>query len=412
MATAPVNRRSRLPVDKPAPLQAQQESEAAPNTTAAYYLAFIVLGLVLAVLGPTLPYLAEQTGSQLSQVSILFAARSLGGFSGALLSSRLYDRRAGHPILLGTLVVFIMCLGLIPLIPALWLLAGLLFVVGVAEGVLDVGVNTLIVWVHGRSVGPFMNGLHFFFGLGAFLAPIIVAQVLAFNGDVRWAYWILALLVFPALFWIARLPSPHAPAARTDTESSTAARTDALIVFLIAVLLALYVGAEISFGGWIFSYTVAMGLAAETTAAYLTSLFWGTFTIGRLLAIPLARVLRPRAILLGDLGIAATSVALILLWPQSQVVVWLGTAGVGLSMASVFPTVLTLAERRMLITGTVTSMFFVGASVGGMTLPWLIGQLFTAIGPQMTMLAILVDLGLAMMILTALLHYAPTSETG
>lgn len=397
-------------MDKTAPGQAQRESVAPPSTTAAYYLSFIVLGLVLAVLGPTLPYLADQTGSQLSQVSILFAARSLGGFSGALLAGRVYDRRAGHPILMATLVVFLVSLGLIPLIPALWLLSGLLFVVGVAEGVLDVGVNTLIVWVHGRGVGPFMNGLHFFFGLGAFLAPIIVAQVLLYNGDVRWAYWILALLVLPALLWIGRLPSPQAPQAGRDAGGP--ARIDTPTVLLMAVLLALYVGAEISFGGWIFSYALAMGVATETTAAYMTSLFWGAFTTGRLLAIPLASRLRPRAILFGDLGLAAASVALILLWPRTQAAVWLGTTGVGLSLASVFPTVLTLAERRMAITGKVTSIFFVGASLGGMTLPWLIGQLFTAIGPQTTMLAILVDLMLALMFLTALLHYAPPSETG
>lgn len=380
------------------------------GTTAAYYVAFVVLGLVLAVLGPTLPYLAEQVGSQLGQISFLFTARALGGFSGALLSGRFYDRRAGHPILMSTLVTFVISLALIPLVPALWLLSGLLFVVGVAEGVLDVGVNTLIVWVHGRGVGPFMNGLHFFFGLGAFLAPIIVAQVLAYNGDVRWAYWILALLVLPALLWIGRLPSPPAP--EVQRESSTSARLDGLVVILIATLLALYVGAEISFGGWIFSYTVSMGLAAETTAAYLTSLFWGTFTVGRLLAIPLASRLRPRTILFGDLGLALASVALILVWPQAQLALWLGTAGVGLCLASVFPTVLTLAERRMAITGKVTGAFFVGASLGSMTLPWLIGQLFTAVGPETTMLAILVDLLLALVILTVLLHYAPPSETG
>lgn len=81
-------------------------------------------------------------------------------------------------------------------------------------------------------------------------------------------------------------------------------------------------------------------------------------------------------------------------------------------MTSVFPTVLTLAERRRAITGKVTSVFFVGASLGGMTLPWLIAQLFTAIGPQTTMLAILIDLVLALLMVTALLRYAPTRETG
>jgi hypothetical protein len=42
------------------------------------------------------------------------------------------------------------------------LLAGAIFALGMAEGALDVGGNTLLVWVHQEKVGPFMNGLHFF----------------------------------------------------------------------------------------------------------------------------------------------------------------------------------------------------------------------------------------------------------
>ena len=49
----------------------------------------------------------------------------------------------------------------------------------------------------------------------------------------------------------------------------------------------------------------------------------------------------------------------------------------------------------MPITGQITSWFFVGGSLGGMTLPWLIGQLFESIGPRATMSTILADLALA-----------------
>ncbi len=48
----------------------------------------------------------------------------------------------------------------------------------------------------------------------------------------------------------------------------------------------LYVGAEVGFGGWIFTYAVALDLGSETAAAYLTSAFWGALTFGRLLTIP------------------------------------------------------------------------------------------------------------------------------
>ena len=39
-----------------------------------------------------------------------------------------------------------------------------------------------------------------------------------------------------------------------------------------------------------------------------------------------------------------------------------GTLGLGFANASIFPTMLNLAERRLIITGNVTSWFFVGGS--------------------------------------------------
>jgi len=65
--------------------------------TLGYYAAFIALGLVSASLGPTLPGLANNTGSQLSHISLLFVARSSGYLAGSLLGGRLYDRITGHP---------------------------------------------------------------------------------------------------------------------------------------------------------------------------------------------------------------------------------------------------------------------------------------------------------------------------
>jgi FHS family Na+ dependent glucose MFS transporter 1 len=117
-------------------------------------------------------------------------------------------------------------------------------------------------------------------------------------------------------------------------------------------------------------------------------------------------------VLLSDLLLACAGLILILFGGQVRVAVWAGTFLVGLGLASVFPTVLTLAERRMTISGRVTSAFFVGANIGAMTLPWLIGQLFTAIGPQTTMMAILIDLLLALLILAVLLRQTPAPETG
>ena len=71
-----------------------------------------------------------------------------------------------------------------------------------------------------------------------------------------------------------------------------------------------------------------------------------------------------------------------------------------------FPTTLSLAERRLTITGRVSGWFFAGASAGGMTLPWLIGQLFEPIGPRVMVFAIMVDLIVAMGIFAVLILHS------
>jgi fucose permease len=107
--------------------------------------------------------------------------------------------------------------------------------------------------------------------------------------------------------------------------------------------------------------------------------------------------------LLADLIGGVASMAAILIWPHSYPVLWLGSIGIGLSIASLYPTTIAFAGSRMAITGRVTGWFFVGSGAGGMILPWLIGQLFEPVGPHVAMLAILADLILAIGILSAIL---------
>jgi FHS family Na+ dependent glucose MFS transporter 1 len=60
------------------------------SQSAAYFAAFVALGMFSAVLGPTLPGLAAHTRTDLSHISILFAARSAGYMMGSFLGGRLY----------------------------------------------------------------------------------------------------------------------------------------------------------------------------------------------------------------------------------------------------------------------------------------------------------------------------------
>jgi MFS family permease len=50
---------------------------------------------------------------------------------------------------------------------------------------------------------------------------------------------------------------------------------------------------------------------------------------------------------------------------------------------------MTMAESRLTITGQITSLFFLGCSLGSMSLPWLMGQLIDRQGPRSMIFVVL-----------------------
>jgi len=347
--------------------------------TSAYYLSFIILGATTAASGPSLLKLADHTSSGLERISLIFVFGSLGYLIGSYFGGRAYDRFSGHKLMGFALLFIAIASVLIPISQTLSLLLFAMFLNGLATGILDVGCNTLLLWTHGEKSGPFLNGLHFFFGAGSLLAPLFLAQVLIRTGDIHWLYWSFAVICMPIAGWLWLLPEPS---IHTHTEERNNAPIPIIPVTLIVILFLLYVGLELGFGNWIYTYALTLNLETTITAAYLTSAFWGSFTFGRLLGVWVSTRLQPRTILFMDLIGCAISTIIIMLGKYSSTELWIGTVGLGISMASIFPTFIILAGERMQITGTITGWFLVGSGLGSMFLPWLIGQIFAFTGPQ------------------------------
>lgn len=350
--------------------------------TGAYFVSFIALGLTTGSLGPTLPALGKQTNSSISFLSYVFAFRSLGYVLGALRSGRLFDRYPGNKVLGWLTLAAAISVACVPFANLPWLLFGLMFVLGAAEAGIDVGANTLLVRVHQERVAPFMSAMHACFGIGALTAPLIVARLAASNYLPTSSYFVLAVILLPLIVWLFNLDN----SATCKAERIQSLPESRVILFCLAGFLGLYVGAEVGFAGWIFSFAVETKLGSTVVAAYLTSLFWGSLTAGRVLLIPVAARFKPRAIVSGSLTGAVLSLASMFYLSDSIIAVSVATTTLGLSMASIFPATLSFAREWMSVSGNATGWFVVGASIGATTLPLLIGQLFTTFGPRATIL--------------------------
>jgi len=136
---------------------------------------------------------------------------------------------------------------------------------------------------------------------------------------------------------------------------------------------------------WVRARALAMHTLCALGSFAICSAFWGALTLGRLVSIPIAAHHRPATILLGNIVGCLAGMAIVLLGRSSPPALWAGTFVFGFAMGPLFPTTISFASTRMATTGRVTAWFLVGGSLGVMTLPWLIGQLFEPLGPQVTM---------------------------
>jgi len=353
----------------------------------AYSICFFALGLGTASLGPLLPFLAKNVEVSLAQISFLFTTDSLGYLVGSVGGGYLYDRFDSKKMMIIALFSMVIISVIIPLTPVFSVLLFVMFLFGVAKGLLDVGCNVNLVWVYQSKVGPYMNGLHFSFGLGAFLAPIIITLIMSLFGEIiTWPYWTLGILFLPGIVGLWPLKSPDHPAIKDNTGKKQPINLK--LILLMCLLFFLYVSVEVGFSGWIFTYATQLSIASDAAASFMTSLFWGTLTVGRLFSVWILKRTSPSRLLLGNYLLAALVLSLVIIWPSNTTVLWVVSAGLGLAFSSVFPTLLALGESKMEITGKITGLFFLGSSLGGTFVPMLLGQIFEYIGSYQIMLTL------------------------
>jgi FHS family Na+ dependent glucose MFS transporter 1 len=377
-----------------------------------YYAILMLLGLAGAALGPSLPSLAEGTGSTLTEIGNTFPSRAGAYLMGSWIAGRLYDRFPGNLVLKVSLLLMGVALCFVPLMAHLPGLIMVLIIMGLGMGALDVGGNTLLLWMKSDHPQSAMNALHFFYGLGSFLSPLILAAALQFKGGIQLGYWVYGALTLPVFLVMLSVPSPQPP-EETGEEGNKVSIFQVVCKYpllLIAIFYFLYVGVEVGFGGWIYTYALQTSLATETTAALLTSVFWGAFTLSRLLSIPLAARLDAKAFLGLDLLGALFSLSLILLWPSSKYALWGGAIGLGFAIASVFPTMLSFANQHLRLKGKETSWLFVSSGLGAMFTPWFMSRFVAGTFPLMIILLLLAALLLACLLFGALLIWSQTRE--
>jgi fucose permease len=240
---------------------------------------------------------------------------------------------------------------------------------GIGGGLLDSAINAYAA--HRFTAGA-TNLLHAGFGIGATLGPIVVARAVASGAGWQAGYLAIAVAHAAVLGLLWRTRARWRPVAAPDSAPHEPVRPD-LVVALSLLMFFLYTGVEVAAGQWSFSVLhESRGLGTDAAGAWVAA-YWGGLTLGRLGLSAVATRLGSRRVLglsmVGTIvGCAAFS------WNPAGLGV-LGLPFAGLSLAGVFPTLVTLTPQRIGPGRTTAVMGYqlAAASLGAAVLPWAVG---------------------------------------
>ncbi len=343
--------------------------------TASYFASVGLIGLVGGSVGPTLAPLAAQTGIGLSTIGVALSARSFGYLIGAVGAGRRIERRNPHRAIAFALLAAGVALALVPIARSLGALLPIMAAMGCMLATLDVGTNTLLLRRYGEHAAPYLNALHFSYGLGALAAPFLVAAVATPAAPLSWTYWTLAVVPVPVALALFRTPPPPREGPPAGDIGSPATR----ISTLQTAISFLYGGAEAVFTSWL--YTFVDSHAGASMATNISGASWAAFSLFRLAGVVIARRVAPSRILLVDYAASLLFVIPLLVFPDAGWAMWIGAAGVCAAIASVYPTTMILFNRGRAPSARFVSTIIVASCLGSMTFPWLTGRLLPVAGP-------------------------------
>ncbi|XP_077995950.1 sodium-dependent glucose transporter 1A-like [Glandiceps talaboti] len=135
-------------------------------------------GISISLTGPTLPDLQLQVGATLQEISLIITFWSIGCFIGSFFSGVTLDEIQNYLVL--ALASFVSSFyGLSAWTVYLAGLCALRFITGIANGYVSTGINAVCLRLWHKSVGPYMQALHFSFAIGGTIGPLIAAPFLS-----------------------------------------------------------------------------------------------------------------------------------------------------------------------------------------------------------------------------------------
>ena len=341
--------------------------------------AFISIGVSASIIGPGLPTLAQNAQMSLEQGGYIFTGMSAGYLLSAPLIQWLRTRITTRVLLFSS--------------PWLVIASMILFVLGRSFVVQMVGavllglghsgtqVSFSVLFGSGPNSSGVLNRLNAFFGVGALAGPLIASLGYTWLGVATPAFVCAAIMALPlsigALVWRGNSGSATAATNEADRPSNYSSPWRTLSFWFMLIIMALYVGTEISFSGWATEFARRQANVDVAHAATSVSLFFMGIAMSRYSIGAFTRRIAPLTYV-GGLLVLTTLALLVMMLSNQMATMLICAFVVGFGFGPVYPTLIAAGIQRFphhatLIASGLTS----SGSIGAFVLPPLTGILLS-----------------------------------
>lgn len=359
----------------------------------AAYFGFIVFGMGDSSIGVLVPELESYYDLSYLQVSTAFLAPFMGYLVAALISDRVHHLvgRWGASIIAPscqlTCYIIAICAPPFPV-----------YVIGYAingfgNGTIEASWNS---WMGSLdAANEVMGFLHGFYGLGGILCPAVFTAIIDSGRQWNICYSIMiaitstSLMISSVAFWgdsaiiYKKVLTEHAD-SNGEVNSSLRSVIKNKVVWLMAFTLFLYVGAEVSFGGWITTFMIVVRHGNRHKMGYVTTGFWAGLTVGRMSLGLVAGKFRKEELQAAIYMSLALGCIVVFWWVPNLYVSAVFAALFGFVIGPLFPTVVVVAVKKLPKRFHVSGVGFASAvgGAGAAMLPFINGVIANKYGPK------------------------------
>lgn len=317
------------------------------------YVAFVALGMPDGLLGVAWPSIRNTFSIPLDAIGMLLAAAMAGYMTSSFLSGPVITRIGVGRVLAASCAMTGVALIGYTLVPEWWMMVLLGVVAGLGAGAIDAGLNTYVAAHFSEGL---MQWLHASWGIGITLGPIIMTMALTIEDSWHMGYRIVggfqlalaACFVLTLSMWNHEEESVENEAQKklTDYRTPMGETLRQPQVWISIFLFFMYVGGEAALGTWVYTLLTESRGVDPTLAGFWAGSYWGTFTIGRVVAGLFAKRVGINLLVTGGLTGAILGAAL-LIWNPSEAVNLLAVALIGFSIAPIFPAMMSGTRTRV-----------------------------------------------------------------